>query len=62
MARAKRVKKLEPIPVRLDPDVRQGIETLAKADDRSISGYINRVLRQHLETVTGKAKPAGTKT
>jgi predicted transcriptional regulator len=54
MGRAKPAKKLEPLSVRLDPDVRKGIEALAKADERSLSDYINRALRQHIETVTGK--------
>jgi predicted transcriptional regulator len=49
MGRAKSAKKLEPIAVRLDPDVRAGIEALAKADERSLSDYINRALRRHLE-------------
>ena len=55
-----RAKKMDPLSIRLDPDVRKGIEALAKADERSLSAYINRVLRQHLETVTGKG-PAGTR-
>jgi hypothetical protein len=54
MGRAKYAKKLEPISIRLDPDVKAAIEALAKADDRSISGYINRVLRQHIEAVSPK--------
>ena len=49
MGRAKHGKKLEPISIRLDPDVREGIEALAKADERSLGAYINRVLRRHLE-------------
>ena len=54
--------KLNPIPVRLDPDVREAIERLAKADERSLSAYINRALRQHVEAhkarKTPSAKPA----
>jgi predicted transcriptional regulator len=58
---ARTTKKLGPVSIRLDADVRQGIEALAKADDRSLSAYINRVLRQHIEAVTGK-RSTGTKT
>jgi predicted HicB family RNase H-like nuclease len=47
MGRAKPAKKLEPLSVRLDPDVRKAIEALAKAEERSLSDYINRALRQH---------------
>jgi hypothetical protein len=31
--------------IRLGPDVRAAIERLAEADERSVSGYINRVCR-----------------
>jgi predicted transcriptional regulator len=45
----RRTKKLGPVSIRLDPDVRRGIEEMAEADERSLSAYINRVLRRHLE-------------
>jgi predicted transcriptional regulator len=35
--------------IRLDPDVREAIEELAELDERSVSSYINRALRQHVE-------------
>jgi predicted transcriptional regulator len=44
--------------IRLEPDVRTALEELAEADDRSVSSYINRVLRQHVETVRGKRAKA----
>ena len=44
-----RSKKLDPISIRLDPDVKAALEGLAQADDRSLSAYINRTLRQHVE-------------
>jgi len=44
-----RGKKLEPISIRLDPDVKAALEELAKEDERSLSSYINRALRQHIE-------------
>jgi hypothetical protein len=53
------------ISIRLDPGVREGIEAWAKADERSLSAYIYRVLRRHLEAehatrpaqARAKAKP-----
>jgi predicted transcriptional regulator len=42
--------------IRLDPDVRAALEELAKSDDRSVSSYINRVLRQHVEGIPKKPK------
>jgi predicted HicB family RNase H-like nuclease len=42
-----RDRKLEPLSVRLDPEVRKAIEALARQDERSLSAYINRVLRDH---------------
>jgi hypothetical protein len=47
-------KKMPPTSIRLDPDVHDGIAALAKADERSISSYINRVLRQHIEQMEGQ--------
>jgi predicted transcriptional regulator len=44
--------------IRLDPDIRQAIEDLAAADDRSVSSYINRALRAHVEAVRGKKPKA----
>jgi predicted HicB family RNase H-like nuclease len=52
-----RIKKLSgPMSIRLDPDVREALEELAKSDDRSVSSYINRVLRQHVEGIPKKPK------
>lgn len=41
-------KKMPPTTIRLDPDVKEGIEALAQNDERSLSSYINRVLREHV--------------
>jgi predicted transcriptional regulator len=46
-AQRRREKKLQPLSIRLDADVRRCIEKLARKDDRSLSAYINRVLRDH---------------
>jgi|EndMetStandDraft_5_1072996.scaffolds.fasta_scaffold269673_2 predicted transcriptional regulator len=51
-----RSKKLDPISIRLDPDVKAALEELAKADDRSLSAYINRTLRQHIEETKRREK------
>jgi hypothetical protein len=51
-----RSKKLDPISIRLDPDVKAALEELAKADDRSLSAYINRTLRQHVEETKRREK------
>lgn len=47
-------KKLDPISIRLDPEVKAALERLAKADDRSLSGYINRVLKSHVDGLERK--------
>jgi predicted transcriptional regulator len=52
-------KKLEPLSIRLDPDVRAGLEALATADDRSLSAYVHRVLRLHVERERAKAERKG---
>jgi predicted transcriptional regulator len=50
----KKAKKLSPISIRLDADVKAALESLAKSDDRSLSAYINRVLRDHVHSAKGK--------
>ena len=37
------------ICISLDPEVVQQIKELAEKDDRSLSSYINKVLKQHLK-------------
>ena len=49
-----RSKKLDPISIRLEPDLKAALEGLAKDDDRSLSAYINRALRQHVENLSRK--------
>ncbi|MGY4465892.1 putative transcriptional regulator [Bradyrhizobium sp. LB9.1b] len=41
---------MPPTTIRLDPDVKEGIERLAKEDERSISSFINRLLRAHIDS------------
>jgi predicted transcriptional regulator len=45
----KDTKKTDPISVRLDPDVKAALEQLAAADERSMSAYIGRVLKNHVD-------------
>lgn len=47
--------KIAPIAFRIDPDLKADLQRLADADDRSLSNYIERVLRQHLQTVEAAA-------
>jgi len=50
-------KKLEPISIRLEPDVKAALLELAEADDRTLSAFINRILRQYVDSVRGKKQP-----
>ena len=42
-------KKMHPISIRLDPDVRAALDELAREDSRSLSQYVNLALRRHVE-------------
>lgn len=44
----KKTKKLNPISLRLDPSLKDALERLAAADERSLSQYISIVLREHV--------------
>ena len=46
-----RRKKLEPMSIRLDEDVRKRLEEAARASDRTMSNYINHVLREHFSVI-----------
>ena len=48
-----------PMSIRLEADVKAAVQELAAADDRSLSAYINRVLRQHIEAMRKKPKAKG---
>jgi hypothetical protein len=47
----RRKKKLEPMSIRLDPDVKAALQGFAEEEERSLSFYVNRVLRKHVEQV-----------
>jgi predicted transcriptional regulator len=47
--------------IRLDPEVRARIERLAAADERSVSSYINRAPRAHIDA-TEAQEPQGKRT
>jgi predicted transcriptional regulator len=50
MPTPRRPKKLEPMSIRLDPDVKAALEALATAQERSLSWIANKALRQWVET------------
>jgi len=47
--------------IRLDPDVKAALETIATADDRSISYVVNRVLRDWLDDADAELEAAKRK-
>ena len=53
MTRRKK-KLLEPMSIRLDPDVKVALQGFAEEEERSLSFYVNRVLRDHVEQVEAK--------
>jgi predicted transcriptional regulator len=54
----RRVKKDAQITVRIGSDLREKLEALAKAEDRSIAYVVERILRAHFE---GDTKPKARK-
>jgi hypothetical protein len=50
-------KLLEPMSIRLDPDVKAALEGFAEEEDRSLSSYVNRVLRDHVARVEAQKPP-----
>ncbi len=46
----------EKISITIDSDVLQAIKEMAEFDDRSLSQYINLVLKQHMKDIE-KKKP-----
>jgi predicted transcriptional regulator len=49
-----RPKKLDPIAVRLDADVREALDKIAAEQDRSLSYLLNLAARKFVEAQTGK--------
>jgi hypothetical protein len=43
-----------PISLRIETEIREALQQFADADDRSLSSYIARILRQHVEQKRGK--------
>jgi hypothetical protein len=54
----RRKKKLEPMSIRLDPDVKAALQGFAEEEERSLSFYVNRVLRDHVEQVEARKQEA----
>lgn len=46
----------EKISITIDGDVLAEIKTLAETDDRSLSQYINLVLKEHVKTAEQNSK------
>ena len=57
MARGKK-KLLEPMSIRLDPDVKSALQGFAEEEERSLSFYVNRVLREHVRQIETKTQDA----
>lgn len=55
------IKKMKPLKSRLsltiDDDILEELRTLAEEDDRSLSQYINRVLRAHVRKLSEAGEP-----
>lgn len=47
----------EKISITIDTDILQRIKQKAEYDDRSLSQYINIVLKQHLKEIEERKKP-----
>lgn len=47
----------EKISITIDSDVLEKIKEKAEYDDRSLSQYINIVLKQHIKNIEDKNKP-----
>ena len=47
----------EKISITIDSDILEQIKILAENDDRSLSQYINLVLKQHVKEIEDKNKP-----
>ena len=47
----------EKISITIDGDVLDRIKEIAEYDDRSLSQYINIVLKQHIKNIDEKNKP-----
>jgi len=51
-------RRIMPFPIRLEPSKRARLEMLAKADRRSLSNYILKVLYDHIDAIeTSRDKP-----
>ena len=47
----------EKISITVDNDILAKLKEMAEYDDRSLSQYINLVLKQHIKELESKAKP-----
>jgi predicted DNA-binding protein len=49
-------KRITPFPIRLEPTRRARLEELAKAEHRTLSNYILKVLYDHIEAMDARYK------
>ena len=47
---------MEPMAIRLDSEVKAALQELAAADERTLSAYVNSVLRQHIDAMRRRSK------
>jgi predicted transcriptional regulator len=47
-------KKLDPVGVRLDPDVREALDKMAAEQRRSLSFLLNEAAREYVKAHSGK--------
>ena len=40
--------------VRVEPEIREALQKLAAADDRTLANYVSRVLKEHVEAAAKK--------
>lgn len=48
------------VSVRIDPDIKAALEQVAEADGRTVSSYVERLIKAHLEEMRpepARAKP-----
>ena len=56
---ATRERKGAPLGLRIQPSLKLALENLAKADDRSLAAYVDRVLKDHVAAKEAESgKPA----
>ena len=50
-----------PISLRIEPEIREALQQFADDDERTLSSYIARLLRQHVEAKRHEAGASGVR-